>query len=118
MMFRTLDRRQFLWIAAATPLLGFDTRWKAHWITLPTALPNEYGVYHFRRTFDLRDVPGKFLIHVTADHRYQLYLNGARVLQGPARGDLNHWHYEAADIAQYLRQGKNALAAVVWNDGV
>jgi len=112
-----IHRRQFLWIAAATPLLAFDTRWKARWITLPSALPNEYGVYHFRRTFDLRDVPAKFPIHVTADNRYQLYVNGTRVCWGPARGDLNHWHYESVDIAQYLRKGGNALAAVVWNDG-
>jgi alpha-L-rhamnosidase len=112
-----MHRRQFLWIAAATPLMGFETRWRARWITLPGALPNEYGVYNFRRTFDLSAIPAKFVVRVTADNRYQLFVNGARACWGPARGDLNHWHYETVDIAPYLRQGKNALAAVVWNDG-
>lgn len=116
------DRRQFLWMAAAgIPAFAADwsnTRWKAKWITAPTALPNEYGVCHFRRTFDIAIVPAKYVVHVTADPRYQFFVNGVRVCWGPARGDLNHWHYETVDIAPHLRAGKNVAAAVVWNDGV
>ncbi|HXG68530.1 MAG TPA: alpha-L-rhamnosidase C-terminal domain-containing protein [Blastocatellia bacterium] len=89
--------------------------WSARWITVPGISPFEYGVYHFRRVFDLSAKPSSFIIHVTADNRYQLYVNGERVVWGPARGDLFHWRFETVDIARYLKPGKNALTAVVWN---
>ncbi len=91
--------------------------WPAKWCWPSGADPYNYGVYHFRKAFELENVPEKFLIHVTADNRYQLYVNGDRVAWGPARGDLFHWRYESIDIAPHLRTGKNVLAAVVWNDG-
>ena len=81
------------------------------------AEPSAYGVYHFRRSFDLPSVPGKFVIHVSGDSRYHLYVNGRKIVSGPARGDLHHWRYETFDLALYLAPGKNTLAAVVWNDG-
>jgi hypothetical protein len=89
--------------------------WSARWITVPAESPFDYGVYHFRRAFELPRQPDSFVIHVSADNRYQLFVNGERTAEGPARGDLNHWRYETVDIARYLRAGKNLLAAVVWN---
>lgn len=56
-------------------------------------------------------------MHVSADNRYQLFVNGTRVAWGPARGDLYHWRYETVDLAPHLNPGKNVLAAVVWNFG-
>jgi alpha-L-rhamnosidase len=91
--------------------------WSARWIAVPNASPFDYGVYHFRRTFELAAKPASFVVHVTGDNRYQLFVNGERVVWGPARGDLNHWRYETVDIAPQLRAGKNAVAAVVWNFG-
>ena len=53
---------------------------------MPAAPAFDYGVYHFRRTFDLTEKPQTFLVHVTADNRYQLFANGeARVLGARAR---------------------------------
>jgi hypothetical protein len=89
--------------------------WSAKWITVPGESPFDYGVFHFRRVFEQRGKLDSFVIHVTADNRYQLFVNGERAALGPARGDLNHWRYETVDIARYLRAGKNVLAAVVWN---
>ncbi|HWQ35266.1 MAG TPA: hypothetical protein VNQ79_20645 [Blastocatellia bacterium] len=91
--------------------------WSAHWITAPGMPPFDYGVCHFRRTFNLSERPSSFVIHVTGDNRYQLFVNGERVVWGPARGDLNHWRYETVDLAPFLKAGKNVLAAVVWNYG-
>ncbi len=84
---------------------------------MPNVSPFDYGVYHFRRTFELQAKPSSFVIHVTGDNRYQLFVNGERVVWGPARGDLNHWRFETIDIAPHLKAGKNVLAAVVWNFG-
>jgi len=91
--------------------------WKAQWITHPTESALDYGVFHFRKSFDLSSVPEEFIIHISADNRYRLFVNGKAVCFGPARGDLAHWFYESVDIARYLKQGKNLLAAVVWNFG-
>jgi alpha-L-rhamnosidase len=103
-------------LSAANPDL-LTRPWSAHWISPPNASPFDYGVYHFRRTFELNAAPASFLIHVTADNRYKLYVNGEMVSLGPARGDLYHWRYESVDIAHHLKAGKNVLAAVVWNFG-
>jgi len=91
--------------------------WSARWITVPNTSPFDYGVYHFRRSFELPAKPSSFVIHVTGDNRYQLYVNGERIVWGPARGDLNHWRFETVEIAPHLKSGKNVLAAVVWNFG-
>lgn len=91
--------------------------WSARWITVPNTSPFDYGVYHFRKSFDLQSKPSSFVIHVTGDNRYQLFVNGERVVWGPARGDLSHWRFETIDIAPQLKAGKNVLAAVVWNFG-
>jgi alpha-L-rhamnosidase len=72
-------------------------------------------VYHLRRTFELQSVPRTFVVHASGDQRYQLFVNGTRVLVGPSRGDLNHWRFETADVVRWLRPGRNVLAAVLWN---
>jgi len=91
--------------------------WPARWIDVPGTSPYGYGVYHFRRSFDLANKPEHFVVYVSADNRYQLFVNGERVSCGPARGDLTHWRYETVDVALHLRNGRNVLAAVVWNSG-
>jgi hypothetical protein len=92
-------------------------RWEAQWIVAPGTDPFGFGVYHFRKVLDLAERPARFVVHVTADNRYQLWVNGVRVVWGPARGDLNHWRYETVDLAPHLKAGSNILAAVVWNYG-
>jgi alpha-L-rhamnosidase len=114
-------RRSFLLAAGAAPLLRGQTllrrEWTAKWIAVPKTPKTEYGVYHFRKTFDLAVRPERFLVHTSGDNRYQLFVNGQRAAWGPARGDLFHWRYETVDIAGFLRPGNNLLAAVVWNFG-
>jgi alpha-L-rhamnosidase len=94
-----------------------NNHWKAQWISHPTEPVLGYGVFHFRKNFDLVKVPTEFIIHVSADNRYRLFVNGEPVCFGPARGDLGHWFYESIDIAPFLKSGENLLAAVVWNFG-
>ena len=92
-------------------------RWEAFWITVPNATIDGYGVYLFRKSIDLPSKPSKFVIHVSADNRYKLYVNEKFVSLGPARGDLSHWNFETVDISPYLKAGKNSIAAQVWNEG-
>jgi alpha-L-rhamnosidase len=90
-------------------------RWNAFWIRHPEAPAREFGVFHFRKTFMLDAVPPHFIVHSSADNRYELFVNGQRAAEGPARCDLMHWRYETLDIAPHLQAGRNVLAAVVWN---
>ncbi len=92
--------------------------WKASWITHPTAPLREPVVLHFRRTLRLAAVPHNYLVRVSADNRFILFVNGHRVGDGPARGDLAHWRYERFDLAPYLQAGQNLITATVWNFGI
>lgn len=92
--------------------------WHASWITHPTAPVREPIVLHLRRTLELTAVPSHYLVRVSADNRFTLYVNGQRVGDGPARGDLNHWRYERYDLAPWLKTGANFISATVWNWGV
>lgn len=98
------------------PLL-LKGQWPASWITCPGVAGRAYGVYHFRKTFKLAQQPAQYIVHVSADNRYRLFVNGTPVCNGPARGDLYKWYFETVDIAPYLKTGDNILAALVWNMG-
>ena len=91
--------------------------WSAKWISHPTANLTNFGVYNFRRVFSLTVKPTQFIVNVSADNRYRLFVNGRAVAFGPQRGDLEHWRYETLDIAQYLNEGNNVIAAQVHNEG-
>ena len=92
--------------------------WKAWWITHPTASVRDPLVLHFRRTLSLAAVPASYPVRVSADNRFILFVNGHRVGDGPARGDLVHWRYERFDLAPLLQAGENLITATVWNFGV
>ena len=89
-------------------------RWSAQWITSPDA-DADYGVYFFRKTLTLSEKPEQFIVHVSADNRYKLYVNGSQVALGPAKGDSRNWSFDTVDIAPWLLAGDNLVAAVVWN---
>ena len=91
--------------------------WDAYWISVPGEPEHDYGVYQFRKTFILNAKPALFIVHVSADNRYKLFVNGQFVSLGPARGDIFHWNFETVDLAAFLQTGKNVIAAIVWNYG-
>ena len=91
--------------------------WPAYWIAssqVPAACP---GVFYFRRDLLLSSVPQHFWVHISADNRFILHVNGKYAAEGPARSDLFHWRFETVDLAPFLQPGQNVLAAVVWNFG-
>jgi hypothetical protein len=92
--------------------------WTASWITHPTAPLREPIVLHFRRALTLPSVPASYRVRVSADNRFILFVNGHRVGDGPARGDMTHWRYELFDLAPYLQSGQNLITATVWNFGI
>jgi alpha-L-rhamnosidase len=88
--------------------------WDARWIVHGGAPARQYGIYQFRKAITLAQVPPKFMVHVSADNRYRLFVNGQSVALGPARSDLLNWNYETLDLAPFLKPGTNVIAAQVW----
>ncbi|HSI08705.1 MAG TPA: alpha-L-rhamnosidase N-terminal domain-containing protein [Rariglobus sp.] len=76
---------------------------------------NSYAL--FRKSFELKKVPAKAPLFITADQSYQLYVNGSYVCRGPARGFQHHWSYDEADVGPYLRPGRNVIAVRAHNPG-
>ena len=91
--------------------------WPARWISVPETGAQDYGVYYFRKDVNLPAVPSRYLVHVTGDNRYKLYVNEQLVSLGPAKGDNLHWNYETVDLAPYLNGGRNVIAALVYHEG-
>src|ERR1700761_357136 len=92
--------------------------WSAAWISHPTAPLREPGVFHFRKILKLAAKPDHYLVEVSADNHFLLYVNGHRIGEGPAKGDLQHWRYEKYDLASALHVGENVVAATVFNFGI
>ncbi len=103
--------------SSADEIPNTPIKWNSHWLTHPDILLNEHAVILFRKTFELKERPASFIIHVTADNRYRLFVNEQAVCTGPARSDLHYWYYETVDISTYLKPGKNIVAAEVVNFG-
>ena len=88
-------------------------RWRAAY-----AWSAEWGnsgltVRYFRRRFTLDILPESFIVYITADSRYKLWINGECVGRGPLKGTLEHYHYEAYDLHAYLQAGLNVIAVEV-----
>jgi hypothetical protein len=67
----------------------------------------------FRKEFNATAAPLR--LHVSADERFVLLLDGRRIARGPDRSDVEHWSYGSYDIR--LAPGKHTLEAVTWSIG-
>ena len=94
-----------------------DKHWSAQWITAGGAAERDFAVLHFRKTIELAEKPGRFVVDVSADNQFLFYVNGKEAGRGPSRADLAHWRYMTYDIGPLLQAGKNVLAATVWHFG-
>jgi hypothetical protein len=91
--------------------------WAGAWIACPGAPERDPGVFRFRKVVELAAAPSRFVVHVSADQRFVLQVNGRRVGIGPSRGDILFWRFETFDLAPFLKPGRNLISAVVWNFG-
>lgn len=65
---------------------------------------------YFRRSF-VSPKNAKLSLHVSADSRYVLYINGLRLASGPAKGDIAHQFYDTLNVS--VSKGVNFIAAAV-----
>lgn len=71
-----------------------------------------------RRSFVLPQAPERAVIYLTADTRYQLFVNGTFVARGPARSAAHHQSYDAIALDGLLHRGKNLLAVRLHHTGL
>lgn len=78
----------------------------AAWIWTENWHPGEHSILRWTRAFELREARS-LVFHVSADQRYQLYVDGDFVGCGPDAGDIDHWmvasyHWEATEGAHLI----------------
>ncbi len=80
-------------------------------------LQNKPGVViAFRKTFDLPVKPTQAALHLFADARYVLWVNGTYVERGPNRFQPNGPEYDTINLAPRLQAATNAIAVLVVGD--
>ena len=86
-------------------------KWPCKWVVCAEAGEPPF-VTAYRRTIT---VAGEIIVrvHVTADERYELFLDGRRIGRGSERGDADNWYFETYDLA--LTPGAHVLVARVWS---
>lgn len=84
--------------------------WPCKWIACAQAGPSPF-VTAFRRKFHM-DKPAVIRVHVTADERYELFVDGIRVGRGSERGDKNNWFYDTYDLS--FSEGNHVIVSRVW----
>jgi hypothetical protein len=91
--------------------------WPAHWITDPAAPRADHAVLLARKVITLPAKPERFVVHVSADARYLLKVNGRVVCSGPQWSGQPSWRYESIDLAPWLQAGENVISARIRSFG-
>lgn len=67
----------------------------------------------FRKHFQILNTSRTVILHLFADARYMLWVNGQYAQRGPARFEPEAPEYDTLDITPYLHEGDNVLAVLV-----
>ena len=103
-------RAEWVWRPRGVSAVGFNA-------ATPLVADETNRYVYFRRTFDLAHVPDSANVFASADGRYQLFVNGQLVGRGPARSSSSFQYVDPYDLAQYLRVGRNVIAALAHSYG-
>lgn len=87
--------------------------WPATWISHPQ-LPALPVAVAYRKQFSL-DAATTIRAHVSADERYELFIDGERVAMGSERGDAGNWFFETYDLS--FEAGQHTIVALVSSVG-
>ena len=108
-------------ILPVQPIDGAAWIWHPEWGKLPAKFRGEVFsagwrgpvFLRFRKAFEASAEP--LVIHVSADERFELFLDGRRIARGPDRGDVDHWSYATYEIK--ASPGAHRLEALAWSIG-
>ena len=84
--------------------------------------PSDSGLenYHtlFRKEFSLsKNENSKYILNITADDYYKLYINKELIAMGPACSFHNKYNFNEIDITSHLKDGVNVIAVHVYYHG-
>ncbi len=72
---------------------------------------------YFRRSFECSAASTSAPLYISADGRYQLFVNGTFLGRGPARCDPAFQYYDSYEIAPHLIKGNNVIAILAHSYG-
>ena len=73
-----------------------DMTWPANWIKCYEKIEAPFiAAYRLRIS---QKKAGTLRFHVSADERYELFIDGKLIGRGPERSDPQHWCYETYEI--------------------
>ena len=108
-----LDRGPFIAPIGRTAPWGYY-QWQASWIWPEGTHAEEPVVFCSYLSLDISEEQA-VRIHVTADQRYELYVDGLRIVRGPEASDINHWIFASLELR--IPAGRHSFAARVWYPG-
>ena len=89
------------------------SRLQSSMIWSPAAPAGKQAYVAFRNSFELDRKPASAPLHLFADSRYMLWVNGSHVLRGPCRFNPKRPEFDTLDIAPHLRAGANSIVVLV-----
>ncbi len=102
-------------ISDAAPMISADS--SARWIWCEGEERPKNFYLHARKTFIVDDDVRNAEIEITADSRYILFVNGARMARGPARSDRRWLCLDRWDLTSAIHRGPNVIAVLVHHYG-
>lgn len=96
-----------------------NRKWTASWIWGGDEISARNDWRCFRQTFKCpENFGGEAQLHLCADSRYVLYVNGKQIGRGPVRSWPTEQFYDTYEIGHHLRPGDNMIAVLVLHFGV
>lgn len=99
--------------ASAVDPIGSTLQGVMIWDAEDTSSPVSPTSVGFRKKIILSETPASATLHIFADTRYLLWINGTYVARGPNRFDPKRPEYDTLNVSEYLNQGENTLAVLV-----
>ncbi len=114
------------WVLFITTIIHFNSSkayseesWKANWIgSKSSSTPNSW--YAFRKLIEIDSNTGQAIARIACDSKYWLWVNGelavfeGQLKRGPTPQDT---YYDQVDLSDYLKEGSNQIAMLVWYFG-
>lgn len=97
-----------------------EMNWTAKWLWQEADGPENTWL-RFRKMVNLSSQPREALVHIAADSKYWLWINGVLAVRegelkrGPSPRDT---YYDTLDITPFLKSGDNTFAILVWHWGL
>ncbi len=93
-------------------------KWKAKWVWIEGEESPKNFWLAVRKTVNVKEDIKEAKLHITADSRYVLWLNGKRLGQGPVRSWPWDLSYDSYCVKSLLRRGQNVISVLVLHYGV